>query len=59
MTFAELLHQLTEEQRTLIRKIENLLKKVSNCETAVSFNNTCLRENLLPKYTHISISIKR
>ena len=55
MTFAILLHQLTSELRTLVRKIENLMKKISNCETAVSFNNTCLRENLLPKYTHIRL----
>ena len=55
MNFAQLLHQLSAEQRTLVRKIESLRKKISNCQTAVTFNNTCLRENLLPRYTHLRL----
>ena len=43
--------------KKLIRKIENLEKKLANARVAILFNKTCLNENILPKFTNIYIYI--
>ena len=53
MNFGALLHQLPEEQRRTVRKIENISKKLINCNFAVVFNDICIKENLLPTFTNI------
>ena len=55
MNFGELLHQLPEENRKIIRKKEKLIKKVIKNKYAIVFNQTCLKENILPAYTHIKL----
>ena len=40
-----------------IRTYEKLNKKLINAEHAVLFNETCINENLLPKYSDIYIYI--
>ena len=45
------------EERSIVRNIENIRKKINNCENAVVFNSVCIKENLLPKYTNIYIYI--
>ena len=52
MSIGNLLFHLTPEQKLSFRKLESLLKKLSNAEYAVVFNNACLEENLLPRFTH-------
>ena len=44
MNFGELLHQLPEENRKIIRKKEKLIKKVIKNKYAIVFNQTCLKE---------------
>ena len=46
-----ILHKLPEEQRKVIRKKEKLQKKVIKNKYAIVFNQTCLKENILPAYT--------
>ena len=55
MSFTDILSQLPLNLRSTIRKIEKTTNKISSCNTAVTFNNTCLRENLLPRYTHLHL----
>ena len=37
--------------RSLIRKEEKLLNKIAKKTVSVVFNQTCIKEKLLPKYT--------
>ena len=56
-SFGQLIHSVTVEQRKSIRSLENVSKKLSNAKNAVVFNEICIKENLLPKYSHIYIYI--
>ena len=38
-----------------MREIEKLSKKVINAKNTLAFNQTCLNNNLLPKYTKIRL----
>ena len=51
--FANFLFLFNQETRKLIRNIENIEKKLINCQLAVVFNETCLNEDILPIYTNI------
>ena len=53
MNFGNLLYNLQEEERSSVRKIEKVSKKLISAQYAVIFNNICIKENLLPKYTDI------
>ena len=53
MNFGELIYLQPENLKKLIRKIENLEKKLANARVAILFNKTCLNENILPKFTNI------
>ena len=53
--FGKLVFAHPPEARTLVRKIENISKKINNCDIAVVFNTMCIKENLLPKYTNIRL----
>ena len=57
MNFGELIYQQPENIEKLLRKIENLEKKLANARVAIFFNKTCLNENILPKFTNIYIYI--
>ena len=54
MSYTDVLSQLPPSLRSTIIKIEKTRNKISGCIT-VTFNNTCLRENLLPRYTHLHL----
>ena len=54
MQYGRLLFQLETEPRRNIRELESLLRKLNNAVFAVVFNETCLKENLLPIYTNIN-----
>ena len=58
-SFSNILFLHNPEQRTLIRKIEKLNEKVNTAKTAVIFNEKCIADNLLPKYTNIYIPKNR
>ena len=51
--FANFLFLFNQETRKLIRNIENIEKKLINCQLAVVFKETCLNEEILPIYTNI------
>ena len=53
--FGEVLFHYSVEQKKILRKIENLNKKIINAENAVIFNSVCIKENLLPTYTNIRL----
>ena len=49
--YGELINILPNECKKLIRLKENIIKKIINAELSITFNETCIRENLLPTYT--------
>ena len=53
MNFGELLYHPLENIKKLLRKIENLEKKLVNARVAIVFYEKCLNENLLPIWTII------
>ena len=57
MDFGNLLFNLQCEERTSVRKVESLNKKLITSQLAVIFNKICIKENLLPKYTDIYMYI--
>ena len=50
-----IIHEFNHDERQTIRSIENLSKKQTNARYAVIFTETCIRENLLPKFTNIRL----
>ena len=55
MSLGNLIFDLRNDQKVLIRKIEKLQRKREKTKNAVIFNQTCLQEDILPKYTKIYI----
>ena len=55
MNIGSTLYQLPEQQRKVIRKKEKLQKKVIKNKYAIVFNQTCIKEDILPAYTHIKL----
>ena len=53
MELSDIIFNLPPTIKRTIRKLEKTLKKLANCEQAVIFNQTCLKENILPKYSNI------
>ena len=51
MTYGDIVGQLPIDARNVIRNKEKIEKKLCNNNLAISFNEICLRENLLPIYT--------
>ena len=51
VSYGQTIHSLEKEYKTILRYRENTLKKIINTELAITFNEICLRENLLPIYT--------
>ena len=50
-SYGELINTLPDEGKKLIRIRESTIKKIINAELSITFNETCIRENLLPTYT--------
>ena len=50
-SYGELINTLPDEGKKLIRIRESTIKKIINAELSITFNETCIRENLLPAYT--------
>ena len=51
----DVLTSLCQEQKVVVRQIENIKKKIVNAHYAVIFNQTCITENLLPYFTNIRL----
>ena len=54
-SLGQLLYSLTPDQRNTVRRLENETKKLNNAKHAVVFNDVCIKENLLPKYSNINL----
>ena len=50
-----LLYLLPEETKTVVRKTEKISYKKNICELAVIFNETCIKDSILPRYTNIRL----
>ena len=57
MNFGNFLHQFDPDTRKSIRLIESTDRKTINAELSLLFNETCLNEKILPRYTNIYIYI--
>ena len=57
--FGKFINQFQPENKILIRKLERILNKLYRQNLSLLFNQTCLKERLLPnnKYTYIYIYI--
>ena len=56
MNLGELIYNLDYNNKKLIRKIENLNKKLNNINNSIVFNELCIKEELLPKFTNIRLN---
>ena len=57
MTIGNLIFNLPNNIKRIIRNVEKTCKKLVNFKYALVFNTTCLNENILPTYTNIYIYI--
>ena len=53
--FGTVVSEYPREFKKIVRELENLTKKVINAQYAVLFNETCIVNNLLPRYTNIRL----
>ena len=53
MNFGDIIFELPQEQKVLIRRIEQTRKKLTKTKYSLAFNKTCLKEDILPRYTDI------
>ena len=52
-TVGQLINNLSDDNKSNFRKIEKLNKSLVNKQNGILFNETCIKEMLLPKYTEI------
>ena len=55
ISFGKLIYSLRKKEKKLVRNIEKLLYKYNSAETAIKFNEICLKEGLLPKYSELRL----
>ena len=53
MDFVNLIYTISCEMRRIYRKIEKTSLKIIKNNWSIKFNETCIKENILPKYTKI------
>ena len=53
LPYSDLLQSVPETLRKLLRKFENISKKLININWSCQFNAVCLKEDILPKFTRI------
>ena len=51
MSFGSVLNNLNLEEKKQTRNLEKLSRKLINAKAAVTFNQICLDNNLLPNYS--------
>ena len=54
-SFGEIIFHLPTNEKKLIRKLEKLIYKKNAAETAITFNNVCIQEGLLPNYSSLRL----
>ena len=59
MNFARIIHTLPSEIKNLYRKIEKNENKLLKNKWFLIFNETCLKEEILPNYTKIILSSQK
>lgn len=59
MNIAESLNLLPNTVKQTFNKIQKLNRKLSKARTAILFNDICLKENILPKYTNVRLHDQR
>ena len=57
MNIGDLIFDLPQQTKLLIRQIEQTRKKLTKTKYSLAFNTTCLKEDVLPNYTNIYIYI--
>ena len=50
--YVETLRRLPVPVINILRKLENIKRKIIKCNWSKVFNDTCLNENFLPHYTN-------
>ena len=58
MNYLDELFKLPNYIRSKLRKLENVKTKIIKSKWSLVFNDTCLKENILPNYTRINTFIK-
>ena len=58
MSYVEKLRTLPHRIIQILRKMENIQRKMIKCKWSLVFNNTCIKENLLPTYTKLRFKRK-
>ena len=53
MDFGNLLYNVPEDLRKLCRKLESIEKKIIRNKWSKTFNNVCLKENIMPTFSRI------
>ena len=53
LSFGSLLFNLPAERRKEVRNLEKISNKIIKTKCSQLFNSTCLKEDILPKYTNI------
>ena len=59
MNVTEILNSIPETTKKTFNKIQKLNRKLSKAKSAVLFNDICLKEHILPKYTNIRLHDQR
>ena len=53
MNYLEHLHSLDNELKNKFRKLESIHLKIINTKWSHTFNEVCLKENILPNYVNL------
>ena len=59
MTISEILNTVSIEGRSTFSKLQKVNRKICKAKNAILFNDICLQENILPKYTNIKLHDQR
>ena len=51
--YSMLINTIPHQFKILIRSLERCIKKVNNANWSIVFNETCMKEKILPKYSKI------
>ena len=51
-SYGEKLNLLPEDLKRMYRELENVKNKIINANWSIVFNETCIKENIWPKYTN-------
>ena len=58
MNYLEHLHSLDNELKNKFRKLESIHLKIINTKWSHTFNEVCLKENILPNYVNLWLNEK-